>query len=454
MSGFVSLRSALSGLYAAQAGLDTASHNVANAGNPAYTRQRVHTVSRAAAATPYGSAGTGVDVVAITRTRNAFLDGRLRSSLAGEGRLETLVGLLDGVEAALAEPNAGVTAALSNLWAAFEDLALDPTDPSARLAVLASLDSVASRFRTIAGAWDASATYAATQMSSSIAEVNGLLDEVARLNTQIGSISSGGPPNDLLDARDRALDRLATLAGVTVTITADGAARVSLDGLALVHDARTSHLSFDPSTGDVSHASGATVRPGGAIGGAHDFLTNELPELRTRLEALVTEFATALNTQHAAGFTSAGAAGGALFTFTPGAAAATLALTVTNPADIAAAASGPPVADYDAGNAQALAGLRNALAAGGGSQTLEGATRAVVTWVGQTLATVDTALASQLTVTAAAQHARNQAHGVGIDEEMVDLITFQRAYEAAARVMTTVDQALDTLINRTGVVGR
>ncbi len=454
MAGFVTLRTALSGLYAAQAGLDTASHNVANAGNPAYTRQRVDTASRASAATPYGSAGTGVDVVAVTRTRDAFLDGRLRTSLGGEGRLATLAGLLDGVEAALAEPNAGVTTALANLWAAFEDLALDPTDPSARLAVIASLDSVASRFRTIAGGWEASATHAATQVTSSVAEVNGLLDEVARLNTQIGSISSGGPPNDLLDARDRALDRLSTLAGVTVTITSDGAARVSLNGLSLVHDARTSHLSFDPSTGGISHASGATVSPGGAIGGAHEFLTTNLPELRSRLDALVTEFADALNTQHAAGFTASGAAGGALFAYTPGAAAATLTLVVTDPAEIAAAASGPPVAVYDAGNVQALAELRNALVAGGGGQTLEGATRALVTWVGQTLATVDTALSSQMTVTVAAQHARNQAHGVGIDEEMVDLITFQRAYEAAARVMTSVDQALDTLINRTGVVGR
>jgi flagellar hook-associated protein 1 FlgK len=215
-----------------------------------------------------------------------------------------------------------------------------------------------------------------------------------------------------------------------------------------------SALSYDTATYEISHSSGTTVNPGGELAGFQSYLQTELPAFQAALNTFASELADALNTQHALGFTPGGSPGGALLNYTPGAEARSLTVGVSDHSEIAAAGSGAPVAEYDGLNADALAALRRSLAAGGGALTLDDAIRSVVSLVGEMTAATASGARSQTALTAAAENSRMQTHGVSIDEEMVNLITYQRAYEAAARVMTAVDQNLDTLINRTGVVGR
>jgi flagellar hook-associated protein 1 FlgK len=109
---------------------------------------------------------------------------------------------------------------------------------------------------------------------------------------------------------------------------------------------------------------------------------------------------------------------------------------------------------FDGTNADALIGLRHSLDAAGGTATLGEEIRAVITELGAATAAGRAAATTNARQTQSAEAARTQVHGVSVDEEMVNLSTYQRAYEAAARVMTAVDEALDTLINRTGIVGR
>ena len=120
--GFISLYTAFSGLQAAQAGMDTASHNVSNAGTVGFTRQRVDQASRLPGYRSFGPVGTGVDITDITRSRDVMLDARARTALGGESRFATLGDLLSRVEAAMAEPNNGVTSGLDALWASFEEV--------------------------------------------------------------------------------------------------------------------------------------------------------------------------------------------------------------------------------------------------------------------------------------------------------------------------------------------
>jgi flagellar hook-associated protein 1 FlgK len=103
---------------------------------------------------------------------------------------------------------------------------------------------------------------------------------------------------------------------------------------------------------------------------------------------------------------------------------------------------------------QALAGLRTALAAGGGTATLGATAAGIAVRVGSAAANATRSAQSQLAIASAAETARQSGHGVSLDEEMTELMAAQHAYDAAARVMTTIDQTLDTLINRTGLVGR
>jgi flagellar hook-associated protein 1 FlgK len=196
------------------------------------------------------------------------------------------------------------------------------------------------------------------------------------------------------------------------------------------------------------------VSVGGELAGFQSYLNTELPAFQAALNDFAKDLADGLNSQHAFGFTPAGNAGGALLNYVPGDEAASLTVAVSDHSQIAAAGSGSPVAEYDGLNAEALANLRSALVADGGTVSLDDSIRSLVSYVGEMTAAATSGSRTQAAMTAAAENGRMQAHGVSIDEEMVNLITYQRAYEAAARVMTAVDESLDTLINRTGVVGR
>ncbi len=455
MSDFVSLYTAFSGLTAAQAGINTASHNVANASTIGYTRQQVELVSRMPYHQRFGTVGQGVDVAGITRARVAGLDAQVRISAAAQGRLDVLAELLGGTEAVMGEPEAGITASMSNLWSSFDELVLDPPNASARQHVISSLNDLATTISGVAEKWQIEAKSASNSLAVYVDRTNAMLQEVADLNRQIlDARSLPGEPNDLLDQRDVMIDELANIAGVSVSTTDNGAVRVSLDGLSLVSDTMVSPLTYDEATHDISHSSGAVVDVGGELAGFQSYLQNELPGFEAALNTFARELADALNAQHAAGFAPDGSAGGALLAYTVGKEAISLTVAVSDHSEIAAAGSGAPVAEYDGINAEALSALRQSLVADGGTLTLDDAMRNVISFVGEMTSAAVSGARSQAALTSAAENARLQTHGVSIDEEMVNLITYQRAYEAAARVMTAVDQNLDTLINRTGLVGR
>ncbi|MCP3997443.1 MAG: flagellar hook-associated protein FlgK [bacterium] len=454
MSDFISLYTAFSGLTAAQAGINTASHNVANASTVGYTRQQVDLVSRTPYHQRFGTVGQGVHIAGITRSRVAGLDAQVRSSAATQGHLDVLANLLAGTEAVMGEPDTGVTASMADLWTSFDELMLDPPNASARQHVITSLDRLTTTISGVAEKWDIEATSASNSLSAYVDRTNAMLRDVADLNRQILNASGlPGEPNDLLDQRDILMDELANIAGVTVMITDNGAARVSLDGLSLVSDTMVSELSYDNSTYEISHSSGAAVDVGGELSGFQSYLQTELPGFQNSLNTFARELADALNAQHSAGFTPDGSSGGNLLNYTVGKEAISLTVAVTHHSEIAAAGNSP-VAEFDGINAEALSALRQVLVADGGTITLDDAMRNVVSYVGEMTAAAASGARSQAALTSQAENARTQTHGVSIDEEMVNLITYQRAYEAAARVMTAVDQNLDTLINRTGVVGR
>ncbi len=455
MSNFSALHVALTGLRAAQLRMDTASHNVSNANTPGYTRQRVDLAPRYPRTYQDMKVGTGVDVTDIGRIRDLFLDARYRSSVAASGTLDVRAEFLARAEGITGEPENGITAEMRALWDAFEDLSLDPSDHAARIAVYEQLDAVAVRINDVAGGFDALRAEASANMEAAIGELNQGLQEVADLNVAIlEALTSGGTPNDLMDQRDRLVDRLSQLAGVSVRDEGNGSIAVSLGGISLVQGPAAKALTWDATTNQVLHPSGLAVVPGGEAGGYLQIITSDLPGLSADLDAFATALADALNTIHQSGFTSSGP-GGPLLSFNVMDPAASLTVAISGPNDIATAASaGPPFPVFDATIVEQLAGLRTAPVAAGGTMSLEAAMRGIITAFGQETASARTGAETQRRLLEAAEQARDGMHGVSVDEEMVNLMEAQRMYEASARVITAVDQALDTLINRMGIVGR
>lgn len=452
MPDFSALHVALSAVRAARSGLDTTSNNVANAQTPGYTRQRVALRSSYSRPTPGGLVGTGVTIADIGRLRDQMADVRVRNGAASLASLDVRSELLGFTEAALDEPDGGVSAQLSSLWDAFDALSLAPGDAASRSAVLGSLESTATKFRDLAGRFGDLEGITRDSMQNLVASANEMLAEVAELNDAIVGIT--GEPNDLMDKRDLILDELSSMLGVNVIPDDSGAVRVTLNGIALVAETNVLPISLDPSTGVITSQGGIQLTPSGEARGLQLFLQNDVAGFRSSLDAMAVDLTNALNTTHAAGFNASGP-GGDLLTYDPTNPAGTLSVVITDPADLATAgSSGPPFPVNDPTNANALAALRTALTANGGTQSLNSAYREIVTSIAQQSAATRASVQNADRLQTAAVDDRESRHGVSLDEEMVALMEYQRMFEAASRVINAVDEALDVLVNRTGVVGR
>jgi flagellar hook-associated protein 1 FlgK len=215
----------------------------------------------------------------------------------------------------------------------------------------------------------------------------------------------------------------------------------------------------------VTDPGGTVLRSDGTAGGQLTALSVIVPEYRGKIDALAQSLATAFNAQHALGFDAAGAPGGPLFGDGPGPAvdltkvtAANLTLRITDSAELAAARTAPLPAtttppapgrpSADGGNADAFYKL--SLTTGG----LDATYRELVVALGVQSSVATRDLQVQSVISTQVDAARESVSGVNLDEEMTNMLSFQHAYNAAARMVSAIDEALDTLINRTGVVGR
>lgn len=450
------LRVGYTGLIAAKSGIDTASNNIANANTEGYTRQRVALATNLPISLTYGELGTGVHVEDVARTRDAFLDDRVRASSSSLQALETRTELLNRAESILGEPDRGLSVHLDDLWESFEELSLDSTDLGSRLAVTHSLESITARIRQISEGVDSLTTSARNDLSTTIVEANALINQIGGLNDAIGQASLTGTPNSLMDQRDLAVDRLAELTGAAASITDQGTFIVTLNGLSLVVGISTNELVYDSSTDSITHSrSGLALSPGGNIGGQQQFIVEDSVAIKASLNQFATELTTVLNTQHQAGFSDTGLAGGDLLDFTAIDPAGTIDVVLPGPADLAASdTDGNPFPAFNGENAMRLSELRRSLSAMGGTQAIGSLARSFVSDVGSRVVAARDGAAAQRDLATAASLSREGTHGVSIDEEMIDLIRFQRAFAAAARVITAADEALQTVINRTGIVGR
>lgn len=453
MSNFVGLNTALSGLRASQMGLDTASHNVANANTNGYTRQRVELRSSLPFASPVGPLGTGVTVTGIGRLRDGFLDARVRTTLGAFAFADVRTQLLGRTEAVLAEPDNGFASALGVLWSAFEDLALDPSGTGPRQQVVGALESLASSVRSTVTGWDQLATDSRQRLETEVTEANQLLDRVARLNRLIpqNAGTNGQLPSDLMDERDKIVDRLAELIGATASTTADGDVTVAAGGVELVSGYSARHLATQPD-GRVGLAPPGDPNPlplSGQVGATSAFLADELPATRAAFDVVVDALVTQLNDQHAGKPLPGGGTSGDLLVRDATGALRVAADVVADPRRIAAGLTDAP---HDASNAVALAALRRTPF--DGTRTVEEAYAGFVTGVANRVATGKREADGQHSLAMAAQSARYGMHGVSLDEEMADVVRFQRSLEAMSRVMNAIDEALNVLVNRTGIVGR
>ena len=474
MSGsFGSINTALTALRYQQVALDVASTNVANVGTDGYVRRRVVGETLGAGVTPAlwsktTDTGSGVQASRLDRMTDALLDSRVRREHGRQSFLDTRSTVLARVETGLAEPgDSGVAAALADFRSSIHDLGNSPGSDAARSQVVSAAATVVDAIKLQAHHLADEASDQRAHVLTSVDEVNAVSTELAETNRTIAAARSGGnDTSNLLDQRDALALRLSELTGATAKENARGGIDMVFPGPdpqpALVTGATAAHLTITGGIASDGTASGGpvaftldpavdgtttavTAALGGELGATTQLLDTDLPAYVSGLKGVVDQLATQVNTAHQASYDLAGNAGGDFFTFDTATAGLT-DLERLDTLDVAVTASTLAVssvssASKDGGRAGALADAAN----------VNDPYQRLVNGFGSTVASAQALAKNQSAMTSQVDSAREQLAGVSLDEETVNMLAAQRGYEAAARVMTTIDSVLDTLINRTGV---
>ncbi len=362
-----------------------------------------------------------------------------------------------GFENGIGEPgDSGLSATLQKLRSSFHDLANNPTSSAARAQVLASAGSVVDAVKAQARNIDGEMSDQGAALVGDVAEANDVAQSLAQTNAAIASGTlNGDNVNTLLDKRDQLTLRISELTGASATLRPDGGADVTLGGVSLVSGNKAGTLAVasgvgsdgtvdgQPVTFAVTDPTGTTATlaaaPGGEIGGITDLVGTTLPTYRNSLAGVAKSLADLVNTQQQAGYDASGNPGTPLFSYSSSDVLGSLSVAINDPALLAASSvAGNGV---DGGNADTLATMPG----------VEGDYQRLVTGLGAQVTEAQRRSSTQQVLTDQVDSARDQLAGVDTDEEMVNLLAAQRGYEAASRVITTLDSVLDTLINRTGL---
>lgn len=236
---FSSLNTALSGLQASMAALQTTGHNISNASTPGYSRQRVDLETQRPQDMTRFQIGRGVSVERISRLIDESLETRLRDSAAELANLQVRSDALQGLESLLgALSGSDIGTMLDGLFSSLEDFANNPDDMSTRSQVLENAATLTETLNYISGSLRDSRRQFSTEIRVTVDEVNRLADELASLNRQVLSAENAGldidSANDLRDRRDLLLRELGSLVGITAVETSSGEVNVLLGSAFLV----------------------------------------------------------------------------------------------------------------------------------------------------------------------------------------------------------------------------
>ena len=343
-----------SALTAAQVGLSTTSHNIANAATPGYSRQVVIQGAAQAQNFGYGFMGQGTEVSTVQRVYNDYLGIQAQSAQATKSGLDSYYTQIQQIDNLLADPSSGLSPALQDFFSGIQDVASNPSSIPSRQSALSSADSLVARFQSLAGRLDEMRQGVNSQIQSSVSVINSYASQIAQLNDAIGKAqrATGQPPNDLLDQRDQLVLDLNKEIKATVVKQGDGGYNVFIgNGQPLVVGVTTASLTTmasptDPQKIEVAYrATNGTTNivpesslAGGKLGGLLAFRSQALEPMQANLDTLATGLATTVNAQHRLGQDLNGNPGGDFFTVAPGMGAAGFAVAISDPGLLAAAA--------------------------------------------------------------------------------------------------------------------
>ncbi len=442
-------------LLADQAAINTTATNIGNQNTDGYTRRTV-TWTEGDTVQISGLTADSGPTVTVASQRDRVLDRSLQQATDVASASSTRLAALNKLQSLFAltasgTDSSGIQAAISSVFSGISAIAADPTGAAARQTTLSAAQSLATSLNRAAAQVSAQTGALNTQVSDGVDQVNRLLASIAADNGNIATSGSSASTSSLEDDRTTLITQLSGLLGLQQTTTEGGGISLSTTGGVLLVDGTNSfalHTANIAGTTRVLTGSNADITAavqGGSIGGSIQARDVDVPAASTQLDTLAYSFATTINTQNSAGLTAAGTPGGPVFTVgtAVAGAAASIAVTLSDPAGIAAAST----AEGAGGSSNANAMLALQTSATVGTQTFGAAFGGLLSGIGTTVAsattdsTADAAIQSQLSTQ------RDSISGVSLDEEASNLTQYQRSYQAAAKVLSILDQILAAAIN-------
>lgn len=463
MASFFTLQVALSGMRAQQCAMNVTAHNIANAATPGFHRQEAlmmpgSPVQNSFALNGRGTPhlGTGALIQSVRRMQSSYIDEQLRSSSQWLGSWNAKNDALKQIEAMLLEPSdLGLSNLLDRFWNSWEELSASPESVAAKAGVVQAGVSVTQRIQTLYG--DLRNLHARTEQSlvSNVDRINTLAEEIAEINKRI--IQSGSdvnPPNDLLDRRDMLLDDLSKL--VDIRIGGDGdELMVSISGKLLIQGPTASRVTtVDDENGlsqPVWENDGTPLRAtGGEIAGQLAVRDDMIKSYTDSLDQIARALVDRVNAIYSSGKLPDGSSPGDFFVAGTGASnIAVVPGLVQQPGILCASSTGTT---GDNGIALKISAVRDEPLAGG--QTLASMYQKLVSAIASDSNEADTRIEAHNTALQQLQLQKESVSGVSLDEEMMNMMKFQHAYNAAARLVTVIDEMISTVVGGMGVAGR
>lgn len=463
-STFFGINVAYSGLTAQRRAMDILGYNMAHANDPTYKRQRLVMTEGAVLAqsqesSPTGSSAIGMGVKAgdVERVRNVILENRLNSAMQDSAEWSFKNTTMTQLESVLGEPSdTGLQADLDKFWKSWNSLASKPDDISLRTTVLENATALSQRIQYTYQQMNDVRTDLNYTLSDKVDQINQIAGQIGELNNDIGALESGQVPvNDLLNKRDALVSQLGKLTSISQFGESGSDFIISVGGRTLVQGNMVNKLDAVPGAGGIYNVKWSSdgddaVLQGGEMKAVLELRDSTIPDYLSQLDNFASSLVESVNTIHHTGKTLDGTDGGDFFK--AGITAANICLDdniAKQPRLIAASADGNV---GDATIAVQINNLKDQKLPSGLS--INDMYRKLVGDIASSADSADSQAAARDLSVQQYTTQQQSISGVSLDEEMSNMIKFQQAYNASARMLTAWDQMLSVLIDKTGLAGR
>ena len=434
---------AASGAKAARTALDATAQNIANASTDGYVRRSVGLADVTSTSVGSGSLNatlSGVRVTGIVRNADAARAAEVRRTGSDAARASTEVGAYSDVESAVEQT--GVYSAIGSFQADLQQLATNPTDTAQRSVVLQDTQNLAQSFNAASSQLTSVGTGLLQDAQTGAAQVNTIAGQLGQLNQQlVRTAATGSDQSGLLDQRDQLLGQLSGLTDITTTFASDGSVSVQLGGAggpAVVSGASPTPFSITAAANNtITFAVGGTpvALTGGSLTGDQLGLS-KVNATGSALDAVAASIIGTANAAQANGADLNGAGGAAMFS---GSGAGSIAAVLQTPDQIATAPAGSAAGSRSTANIDALNQAMTSANPAGAMDTL-------LSSISNTVAGAQTSSDALKSVADAATAAFQQGAGVNLDQEAVNLVKFQQAFQASGKVMQVATTLFNTLM--------